>query len=87
MRSPPEAFPRQGGPNGTSTVASGAQEQAHRCPWRRGGAAQCRPASSGREVARGVAWELHRVRAVLVRVKRRREGGQRGEVHGATHLR
>ena len=35
-----------------------------------------------REGAREVARELHRVRAVLVRVKGEREGGRRGEVHG-----
>ena len=47
----------------------GAQEQAHRHPWRRGGSAHRRLAISGREVAREVAWELHQARAVLVRVK------------------
>ena len=42
-----------------------------------------RPAISGREGAREVVWELHRARAVFVRAKGEREGGRRGEVHGA----
>ena len=64
-------------------MASGAQEQAHRHPWRRGGPAQRRSAISGRDEARGEAWELHRVRAVLERVKIGREVKRRGGVHGA----
>ena len=83
VRSPPEASPRQGGPNSTPTAASGAQEQAHRRPWRCGGAARRRPAISGRDVARGVAGELYRVSVVLVRVERGREVERRGGVHGA----
>ena len=64
-------------------MASGAREQAHRHPWRRGGPAQRRPTISDRDEARGGAWELHRVRVVLERVKIGREVERRGGVHGA----
>ena len=60
-----------------STGASSPASMAVRWP------AQRRPAISGRDEARGRAWELHRIRAVLERVKIGREVERRGGVHGA----
>jgi len=66
-------------------MAKGARRRPRRRAWQHGGSALRRECVSGHGVARGAAWEVHRARAVLVHEKREREGGQRGEVHGAEH--
>jgi hypothetical protein len=53
--------------------------------WWRGGSARCRSANADRDGPRGVVCELHRANAMLVRARSGREGGWRGEVHGAAH--
>jgi hypothetical protein len=66
-------------------VATRARHRARQRAWRRGGSACRQPANTDREGPRGVVCELHRANAVLVRSRSEREGGWRGEVHGAVH--
>ena len=75
--------PRRGGPDAPRTGTGETRKEARWRAWRVGGAAHRRPTISGREGAREVVWELHRARAVFVHAKGEREGGRRGEVHGA----
>jgi len=75
--------PRRGGPDALRTGTGETRKEARWRAWRVGGAAHRRSTISGREGAREVVWELHRARAVFVRAKGEREGGRRGEVHGA----